>query len=162
VLAPEFIDVPHLNATVSEVMRGASAGIHCELPERPTSVGDSWNVDLAYALTPLSALARDENVPLVGELRSRAVAKLDSVVINRVDTLAYIFLNGRFEEESTDSIISVSGDFVSTLIWSFGWQAYASAATNAEITVVYDTDGYERASPSSLRFEIITQTQVRM
>ena len=160
-LEAEFVDVPHLNASVAEVMRGVGGGVHLELPEKPVSVGESWGVDLVYPLTFISALGRDEGVSVSGGLESTATARLDSVVFRSSDTLAYITVLGRFVPKSADGLVSMSGSLASTLVWSSGWHAYASAATRAVVVVQIQRDPNEPTTTSRLRFDITTQTRVR-
>jgi hypothetical protein len=160
-LGAEYVDSPHLNASVAEVMRGAGAGVHLELPTSPVAVGEEWAVDCSYPLTFLSGLRRNEGVPISGGLETTATARLDSVVLRSSDTLAYIVVVGRFAPRSEDGVVSMSGSIASTLVWSSGWRAYASAATRA---VVFVQRRRSRDDPETLlriRFDILTQTQVQ-
>ncbi len=161
VLGAEFVDVPHLDASVAEVMRGVGAGIHLELPPEPVSVGDAWGVDLSYPLTVLSGLRRDAGVPIPSALETIANARLDSVVFRSSDTLAYITVVGRFVPKSEDGIVVVSGDIASTLVWSSGWRAYASAATRALVVVRRRRRLNDSVNILRMQFDILTQTRVR-
>ncbi|MFC1640227.1 hypothetical protein ACFL3B_05650 [Gemmatimonadota bacterium] len=161
VLGAEFVDVPHLDASVAEVMRGVGAGVHLELPENPVSVGQAWSVDLTYPLTVLSGLGRDEGVPISGGLETNAVAKLDSVVFRVSDTLAYMTVVGQFVPKSDDGIVFLSGNLASTLVWSSGWPAYASAATRAIVVVQRRRSRSDPVNVLRVRFDIFTQTRVR-
>lgn len=161
VLGAEYIDLPHLDASVSEVMRGAAAGVHLELPPRSVSVGEEWTVDLSLPLTLLSGLSHIEGVPVSGELETTAAARLDSVVFRNSDTLAYVVVMGRFTPRSADGIASMGGSVASTLVWSSGWRAFATAATRAVVFVQRGAGRDDSGTMPRMRFDILIQTRVQ-
>ena len=161
VLGAEYLDSPHLDASVAEVMRGAGAGVHLELPANPVSVGEEWAVDPSFPLTVLSGLRRNEGVPISGGLVATATARLDSVVFRGSDTLAYIVVVGRFMPRLEDGNLTMSGSIASTLVWSSGWRAYASAATRAVVFVQTRRSRDDPETTLRMRFDILTQTRVQ-
>ncbi len=161
VLGAEYLDSPHLDASIAEVMRGAAAGVHLELPANPVSVGEEWAVNPSFPLAVLSGLRRNEGVPISGGLVATATARLDSVVYRSSDTLAYIVVVGRFMPRSEDGNLSMSGSIASTLVWSSGWCAYASAATRAVVFVQKRRSRDDPDTTLRMRFDILTQTRVQ-
>lgn len=161
VLGAEYLDSPHLDASVAEVMRGAGAGLHLELPANPVSVGEVWAVDPSFPLTVLSGLRRIEGVPISGGLVATATARLDSVVFHSSDTLAYIVVVGRFIPRLEGGNLTISGSIAATLVWSSGWRAYASAATRAVVFVRKRRSRDDPETTLRMRFDILTQTRVQ-
>ncbi len=161
VSAVEFVDAPHLNASVAEVLRGVGGGVLLVFPENSISVGETWSVDFEYPLTMLSDVGRDEGVPSSQSIETSGTARLDSVVSRSNDTLAYITVAGRSNPSSSSGGVVLSGSLASTLVWSYGWQAFASVATRAVIVALVPSDQNEPETASKVRFDITTQIQVR-
>ena len=161
VLGAEFLYLPHLDASTAEVMRGVGAGVHVELPVNPVSVGEEWAVEFSYPMTFVSGFGNHEGVPTSGGLKTTAIARLDSVALRSSDTLAYITVVGQIVPSSEDGVFSMGGRIASTLVWSSGWRAYASAATKAVIVVQRLRGGEDTENVLRMRFDITTQTRVR-
>jgi hypothetical protein len=168
VLAAEFADKPHLQASRAHMTRGLAGGVQTILPEEPITQGVPWSADVVFPLSPLRSVGQEEGVPDDGELRSRANAMLDSAVSRGRETLYYMTIRGSFmpaEFSSTvgdqATTVSVGGSVAAMMIWSSTLNTFVSSATRVAIEMpVRDPDSPN--SSSRVKFDITTFTQVRM
>ncbi|UCD24063.1 MAG: hypothetical protein JSW51_13710 [Gemmatimonadota bacterium] len=167
VLEAQFVDRPDLRASRAHMTRGLAGSIRPTLPEGPVAIGDSWSTDVAFALSQLRSIGREEGVPADGELLSNANAVLDSALIRGAETLYYVTVRGSFIPANftatlgdQETVVSVGGSLAAMMIWSSTWNAFVSSASR----VVLDMDVRDPTSRdpgSTVRFDITTNTQVR-
>jgi hypothetical protein len=168
ILSAEFVDVPHLDAPYSEMVRGLGGGAYMPLPEEELAVGDKFAAALRAPTRPLLALSVDNGLPLPGELAFDGTVSLDSVVGRMADTLVYMTAIGRlvpepFDPGGTHAAVYASGrgSLAATLVWSTAWDAYVTGAVRA-VTDVELRRRDDRSLVSSVRLDVTTQFQVRL
>ncbi len=168
VLQAEFLYSPHLQDSSAHLTRGLTGGVLLTLPAEPVAVGVPWATDVAYPLSALGGIGREEGVPEQGELRSLATAVLDSVVRRGDDILYYVTARGTFAPMRYASTLGgdrasivAAGSFAAMAVWSSRWSAFVSSASRvlAQIDV---QDPLNTATVSQVRFDVIIRAQVRM
>ena len=165
-LDAEFIYSPHMTASQGAVMRGFVGGTYMHLPERPVASDSSWDSVLRVPLTALASVGHREGLPSAGDLIARVTVRLDSIVVNPGDTLAYISLQGwvtstaRHGGDPHTDII-VGGSVAATLVWSSGWDAYVTGAVRGLVAFIRPHDRQSELAVPELRFDMTTQFQVR-
>ena len=162
----EFIDVPNVGMTNSEVMRGLTGGFQMELPERAVAVGESWATELRYPLITLASLGREAGAPGGGEVVAAVTVTLDSVVERSTDALSYLTLRGRFAPTTVGGTegtaqANLGGSLVASLVWSSGWYAYVAGATHVVLTMIVREEPGDVTSAQNVQFDVSTQFQVR-
>ncbi|MEJ2239715.1 MAG: hypothetical protein P8X82_15575 [Gemmatimonadales bacterium] len=169
VIEAEFVNKPHLQEPKAHMARALGGGHVLTLPEEPQEVGDSWITDLSYPLNAFAEVGRDDGTPDRGELRSQAVAMLDSVVNRSTDTLYYITVRGKFIPAGFTSsvggdVVSVSGggSLAAMMVWSSAWSAFVSGATRAVIMMDVRSDSADERVVTHIRLDVTTRSQVRM
>ncbi len=168
VTSAEFVELPHLDAARSEMMRGLAGGVHFALPDTAVHVGSSWTGDVGMSLA-LVAWARGAfDVSFGDELVSRMSATLDSMRVRGIDTLAFLTLRGRFAPQSVDVLPEDDGRtavargwLAATLTWSSGWDAYVTGAVRSTVDVELRGGGARRGG-LTVRIHVTTQFQVRV
>jgi hypothetical protein len=151
-LAIEAMVGPRLNfATATPVAKGADSsfvaalrarlgGLEFLLPEGPVPVGQSWDSPLQF---PFGAyFTSGGRLSAAESVRGTATIAIDSVNVRGNDTLTFLSLAGTLEPkgvavagEGGVGIGAVNGRVAAALVWSSGWNAVVSGATNARFEV---------------------------
>jgi hypothetical protein len=168
VTSAEFVDLPHLAASRSEMLRGLAGGLHLALPDTAVRVGSAWMGELRMSLAAHGRAAGSLGMPAGGEIVSRISVKLDSARVRGIDTLAYLTLRGRFAPQSIGvaaqdegRVAVAQGSVSATMAWSTSWDAYVTGAVRSDIQVDLRQAGDLRMSPR-VRIYVTTQFQVRV
>jgi hypothetical protein len=120
------------------VLRARLGGLEFLLPEGPMDVGGSWTSPVQF---PFGAhLTAGSKLSAVSAARGSATLSIDSVRARGADTLAFLSLAATFDPmtvavagEGGVGTGTVNGRIAAALVWSTGWNAVVSAATNARI-----------------------------
>jgi hypothetical protein len=151
-----------------DALTATTAGLSFALPEAPVPVGGEWSGPFRF---PLGAhLTASGKVASSGSIGGVATAVLDSLVARARDTLAYITVRAvaspttlPFAAEGGIGSATFTGGFAAGLVWSTGWNAVVSGATNARVT---GTVSIQRADGSpvngALTLNISARHQVRL
>jgi len=169
IIEAEFVNKPHIQETKGHMGRALGAGQVLTLPEVPQRVGASWTADLLYPLNAFAQVGREDGTPSKGELQSRVMAMLDSVIDRSADTLFFITVRGKFMPASfTSSVdgesvsVTAGGSLAGTMVWSSAWSTFVSGATRAVIAMDVRSDISDETDVAHIRFDVTTRSQVRM
>ncbi len=148
-------------------MRNGTGAPHFVLPADPVDVGGPWRSEITL---PFAAEIPDDSSALVtATLTGPAVGVLDSLVVRGADTLAYLSTRGQFLPTTVNSTLELGGgpataelwgEFVGSLIWSTGWNAFVSVVLTARVNQRLEAvmgSGVEDA-----RITVIVTTRVRV
>ena len=138
------------------------------LPGHPVSPGAMWVVQTGYHLpTQLGDLL---DVSVHDSIIANATVQLDSVVPQVRDTLMYLTvretlgpINLPATDAGTAATVELAGSQAATLVWSTGWNAFGSGASQARVVGRLRSvaaDGTARAS--QITWNISTTLQVRL
>lgn len=109
-----------------------------ELPDRPVSPGDTWTVTTAYRLpAPLPQLL---DITIRDSLIAAATVRLDSVTVRPADSLIYFTVQQTLPAATLPAVdagdsgtVELVGSQAASLVWSTGWHAYVSGASQARL-----------------------------
>ena len=155
-------------------LRAFLSRLEFALPEAPVTVGDTLMSDVVLRVSrPLGF--GSETVPVADnfseqpEIVARTALTLDSLSARDRDTLAFLTVRGLFVgtelDRSTEEIyamVSVTGAFGGSLIWSTGWNAFVSGAIRTVTTMTLEWDPIEAGDVAmTLLMDESTRFQVR-
>lgn len=119
-----------------KMLRGLRGVVLVDFPRAASAPGDGWSGTVTYPYT-VEVPGRPPSVVAVS-LEGRVLAAMDSVVVRTSDTLVFVSGRGGFNPLTVDSAfafdgidrpVAVWGSFVTSLIWSTGWQGWVSGVT---------------------------------
>ncbi len=121
-------------------VRAGAGGMEMQLPRDPIAIGYNWDTPLRY---PFGAyLTAGGKLGAVESLAGTAAVILDSLRVRGADTLAFLTLTATFDParmviagEGGVGTGTVTGGVAAALVWSTGWNAMVSAATNGRFQV---------------------------
>jgi hypothetical protein len=109
-----------------------------ELPGHPVSPGAMWVVQTGYHLP--GQLGDLLDVSVRDSIMANATVRLDSVVPQARDTLMYLTVRetlGPITLPATDAgtaaTVELAGSQAASLVWSTGWNAFVSGASQARV-----------------------------
>jgi hypothetical protein len=122
-----------------DALTATQGGLAITLPENPVGVGQEWTTRFRF---PLGAhLGATGKVAAYGSMVGRATISVDSLVARGTDSLVYLTARAVADPSSLPLVAeggtgtgTFSGGFAAALVWSTGWNAVVSAATNGRIT----------------------------
>ena len=149
------------------VLRARMAGLEFQFPTDPIAPGFNWDSPLQF---PLGAyLTVGGKLTAVESLRGTATVILDSVKARGTDTLAYLSVSGTFEPkkvaiagEGGVGTGQVTGRIAAALLWSTGWNAVVSGATNGRFEIKLHMDKADGPFDGSVSLFISVRQQVRL
>lgn len=109
-----------------------------ELPDRPVAPGESWTMLGVYRLPPqLGALL---DISIRDSVEGSVTVRLDSVSLQGGDTLMYLNVQQRLGpvflpaiDAGDSASVELVGSQAASLVWSTGWNAYVSGASQARL-----------------------------
>jgi hypothetical protein len=155
--------------TADPVSDGGIASWHgVELPDHPVVPGETWTVTTVYRLpSQLSGLL---DIVIRDSMIATATVRLDSVAVRPADSLMYLTVQQTLPSvtlpvvDAGDSgTVELVGAQAASLVWSTGWQAFVSAASQARV-VGQLRSGKPDAAPrlARINWAISTRLQVRL
>ena len=143
-------------------------GLEFQLPDAPLAAGLNWASPMRF---PFGAhLTTGGRLASVESLQGAATVVLDSISARGADTLAFLSLSGALDPKTIaiagDGGVgtgSVSGRVAAALVWSTGWNAVVSAATNGRFEMRFHLDRAEGPPVNgSASMSTSARTQVRL
>ncbi|MBI4499994.1 MAG: hypothetical protein HY700_02415 [Gemmatimonadetes bacterium] len=151
-----------------DVLTSTQGGLALTFPENAVAGGQEWTTRFRF---PLGAhLAATGKVAAYGSIMGRATVVVDSLVPRATDTLVYLTARAVADPtplplmaEGGTGTGTFSGGFAAALVWSTGWNAVVSAATNGRVTGTLRVDR-EDGPPvnGALSITISGRQQVRL
>jgi hypothetical protein len=109
-----------------------------ELPDGPVSPGDSWTVTTVYRLP--AQLGQLLDIVIRDSLIAAATVRLDSVTVRPADSLMYFTVQQTLPAVTLPAVdagdsatVELVGSQAASLVWSTGWNAYVSGASQARV-----------------------------
>ena len=109
-----------------------------ELPDRPVSPGDTWTVTTVYRLP--AQLGQLLDIAIRDSLIALATVRLDSVAVRPADSLIYFTVQQTLPSATLPAVdagdtatVELVGSQAASLVWSTGWHAYVSGASQARL-----------------------------
>ncbi|HLB37860.1 MAG TPA: hypothetical protein VJL31_14905 [Gemmatimonadales bacterium] len=109
-----------------------------ELPDRPVSPGDTWTVTTVYRLP--AQLGQLLDIVIRDSLIAAATVRLDSVTVRPADSLMYLTVQQTLPavtfpavDAGDDATVELVGSQAASLVWSTGWNAFVSGASQARL-----------------------------
>jgi hypothetical protein len=150
------------------VSDGGIASWHgVELPDHPVVPGETWTVTTVYRLpSQLSGLL---DIVIKDSIIATATVRLDSVAARPTDSLMYFNVQQTLPpmtlpvvDAGDSGTVQLTGAQAASLVWSTGWQAFVSGASQARV-VGQLRSGKTGAAPrlAQINWAISTQLRVR-
>jgi hypothetical protein len=132
-------------------LRAFLSRLEFALPADPVTVGDTLTSDVVLRVSrPLgfgSETPVAQHFSAEAEVVARTTVTLDSLSVRELDTLAFMTVRGLFVGTELDTsteeiyaVVSVSGAYGGSLIWSTGWNAFVSGAIRSRTTMTLERD----------------------
>lgn len=142
-------------------------GLRFALPDGPVAPGGEWTGPFTF---PLGAqVTASGKIVSSGSIGGRATAVLDSLVPRGSDTLAYITVRAvaspttlHVAAEGGVGTGTFTGGFAAALLWSTGWNAFVSTATNGMVTGTVSITRPEGPVNGALSITIAGKQRVRL
>jgi hypothetical protein len=151
------------------VSDGGIASWHgVELPDHPVVPGETWTVTTVYRLpAQLSGLLE---IAIKDSIIAAATVRLDSVASRPADSLMFFTVQETLPpmtlpvvDAGDSGTVELAGAQAASLVWSTGWQAFVSGASQARV-VGQLRSGKAGAAPrlARINWAISTRLQVRL
>lgn len=151
------------------VSDGGIASWHgVELPDHPVVPGETWTVTTVYRLpSQLSGLL---DIAVRDSIIATATVRLDSVAARPTDSLMYFNVQETLPavtlpvvDAGDSGTVELKGAQAASLVWSTGWQAFVSGASQVRV-VGQLRSGKAGAAPrlAQINWAISTRLQVRL
>jgi hypothetical protein len=151
------------------VSDGGIASWHgVELPDHPVVPGETWTVTTVYRLpAQLSGLLE---IVIKDSIIAAATVRLDSVASRPADSLMFFTVQETLPpmtlpvvDAGDSGTVELAGAQAASLVWSTGWQAFVSGASQARV-VGQLRSGKAGAAPrlARINWAISTRLQVRL
>jgi hypothetical protein len=155
--------------TADPVSAGGIASWHgVELPDHPVAPGETWSVTTVYRLpSQLSALL---DIVVKDSIIGTATVRFDSVAVRPADSLMYFTVQQTLPSVTLPVVdagdagtVELAGAQAASLVWSTGWQAFVSGASQVRV-VGQLRSGKPDAAPrlARINWAISTRLQVRL
>jgi len=109
-----------------------------ELPDRPVTPGETWTVNAVYRLP--AQLGQLLDITIRDSLVAPATVRLDSVTVRPADSLMYVTVQQTLPpmmlpavDAGDSATVELVGSQAASLVWSTGWNAYVSGASQAKL-----------------------------
>lgn len=154
---------------VDPVSDGGIASWHgVELPDHPVVPGETWTVTTVFRLPgQLSGLL---DIAIKDSIIATATVRLDSVAARPTDSLMYFNVQETLPamtlpvvDAGDSGTVELVGAQAASLVWSTGWQAFVSGASQVRV-VGQLRSGKAGAAPrlARINWAISTRLQVRL
>ena len=149
------------------VSDGGIASWHgVELPDHPVAPGETWTVTTVFRLpSQLSGLL---DIAIEDSVIATATVRLDSVAARPNDSLMYFNVQQTLPpmtlpvvDAGDSGTVELTGAQAASLVWSTGWQAFVSGASQARV-VGQLRSGKAGAAPRLARINWAISTQLRV
>lgn len=139
-----------------------------ELPDRPVAPGATWTVTTVYRLP--GQLGQLLDIAIKDSIIATATVKLDSVAVRPADTLMYLTVQQNLGpvtlpvvDAGDSGTVELVGAQAASLVWSTGWEAYVSGASQARMVGRLRSGGAAGAPRlAQMNWAISTRLQVRL
>lgn len=139
-----------------------------ELPDRPVSPGDAWTVTTVYRLP--AQLGQLLDIAIRDSLITPATVRLDSVTVRPADSLMYFTVQQALPSVTLPAVdagdsatVELVGSQAASLVWSTGWNAYVSGASQARLVGrLRSTSAAGTPRMAEITWSLSTRLQVRL
>lgn len=139
-----------------------------ELPDGPVSPGDTWTVTTVYRLP--AQLGQLLDITIRDSLIAIATVRLDSVVGRPADSLVYFTVQQTLPSVTLPAVdagdsatVELVGSQAASLVWSTGWNAYVSGASQARlIGRLRSVNAAGTPRMAEINWSLSTRLQVRL
>lgn len=139
-----------------------------ELADRPVSPGDTWTVTTVYRLP--AQLGQLLDIVIRDSLIATATVRLDSVTVRPTDSLMYLTVQQTLPsatlpgvDAGDSAIVELVGSQAASLVWSTGWHAYVSGASQARVVGrLQSRNAAGTPRMAEIQWTLSTRLQVRL
>lgn len=151
------------------VANGGIATWHgVELPDRPVSPGDTWTVTTVYRLP--AQLGQLLDIAIRDSLIATATVRLDSVTVRPADSLMFFTVQQTLPSATLPAMdagdtatVELVGSQAASLVWSTGWHAYVSGASQARLAGrLQSRNAAGTPRMAEIHWSLSTRLQVRL
>lgn len=147
---------------------GISSWRGVELPDRPVAPGDTWTVTTVYRLP--GQLGQLLDIAIRDSLIATATVRLDSVTVRPTDSLMYLTVQQTLPAATLPALdagdsatVALVGSQAASLVWSTGWNAYVSGASQARLVGrLQSRNAAGTPRMAEIHWTLATRLQVRL